>query len=275
MVAGSIRELRAVFADAVGGPCLRPGRIIVALMQVDHWRGSLAAAQALLSEVESERVQRRRIAADRDALALAYALHRLLLGAVFDCDPMQVPLDRDERGCPRLAGNLGYTSLSHADGLIALAATTAGPVGVDIEGSNRAAVMTEIAQYVCHPSETLEMASLSAASRGLALLRLWVRKEAVLKAAGVGLAVPMDTFAASQDRATLRGVGFDAIRVRMLEVGEHCVAAVAGPRGVGIDCRWLHPRRETCREHRPMAPTGFNQRLPGRSPEAGTPDCQR
>lgn len=261
MVAGPAVKLRAVFADAIGATWLWPGRIAVALMQVDDWRGWLADAQALLSAGESERVRRRLIAADRDALALAYALHRLLLGTVFDRDPVQVPLDRDARGCPRLADGLGYTSLSHADGLIAVAVTTAGPVGVDIERSTRAAVMAEIAHCVCHPSEIGEVAALPAAARGAALLGLWVRKEAVLKAAGVGLAVPMDSFTAAQQcgRAP-RGAGFDAIGVRMLDVGDHCMAAVAGPRGVGIECRWLHPRQVARREQRPIPSAAAGER---------------
>lgn len=235
-------ELRAVFAEASGGTLPPPRLIAVALMEVRDWLPWLGDALTLLSASEAERVQRRRIATDRDALALAYALHRLLLGKVLGRDPTEVPLDRDERGCPRLAGGIAYTSLSHADGLVALAVTTSGPVGVDIEPAARAVVMPEIAWSVCHGSEAAELAAFVEPARGAALLAIWVRKEAVLKAAGVGLAVPMETFAApAHPSLVLPALSAAAIQVRMLGAGDRCVAAVAGPAGVGIECRWLRP----------------------------------
>ncbi len=237
--------IHAVFADALralgwASPARRS--IAVALLEVRDWQPWLAEAALLLSADEAARVGRRRIATDRDALALAYALHRLLLGTVLGRDPTDVPLDRDERGCPRLADGLAYTSLSHADGLIALAVATSGPVGVDIEPSGRAAIMAEIARSVFHHSEAAELAVLDGPARAGALLALWVRKEALLKAAGIGLAVPMETFAAPEhDALRLPALLAEAVQVRMLGAGGRCVAAVAGPIGTRIECHWLRP----------------------------------
>lgn len=239
-------NIRTVFADAMqelGGASPLRRAITVTLLEVRDWQPWLADAVALLSEGEAGRVQRRRVAADREALALAYALHRLLLGKVLGRDPTDVPLHRDERGCPRLAGDIAYTSLSHADGLIALAVTTSGPLGVDIEPRDRAAVMPEIARSVCHRSEAAELSALDEPARAAALLAIWVRKEALLKAAGIGLAVPMETFAAPEHHSLLMlpALFADPVQVRMLGAGDRCVAAIAGPPGVGIECRWVRP----------------------------------
>lgn len=246
MAARSPTDMRTAFTGVSGG-ALSPRCIAVALMETWAWRAWLVDSFAMLSASEAARVQRRRSTADRDALALAYALHRLLLGQFLGLDPINVPLERDERGCPRLAGGIAYTSLSHADGLIAVAVTTSGPVGVDIEPATRAAVMSEIAQCVCHRSEAAELAALDEPARGAALLAIWVRKEAVLKAAGVGLEVPMDTFAAPEHQAlALPAAWSDALQVRMLGTGGQCVAAVAGPPGIGVACRWLRPPIGSC-----------------------------
>lgn len=239
-------DMRTVFADAVrglGGTFPLQRAITVVLLEVHEWQPWLDDATALLSASEAGRVQRRRIAADGEALALAYALHRLLLGKVLGRDPADVPVHRDERGCPRLAGDIAYTSLSHADGLIALAVTTAGPIGVDIETRVRAAVMPEIARSVCHRSEEAELSSLDEPTRAAALLALWVRKEALLKAAGIGLAVPMETFAAPEHLPVLMlpAPFDDPIQVRMLNAGDRCVAAIAGPPGIGTEWRWVRP----------------------------------
>jgi len=216
--------------------------IAVSLMMASDWRPWLADALAMLSEKEAERVRRRHNETHRDVLVLAYALHRLLLGNMLGLDPKWVPLDRDAQGCPRVAGGFVCTSLSHADDLIAVAMTASGPVGVDIEPAGRSSVMSEIAHCVCHPSECIALGALAVPARSEALLAMWVRKEAILKAAGIGLALPMETFAAAADQVvTLPMPDVPALQVRMLEVTDHGVAAVAGRPGTGIECRWLRP----------------------------------
>jgi 4'-phosphopantetheinyl transferase len=109
---------------------------------------------------------------------------------------------------------------------------------VDIESSNRASVMPELAERVCHPHEMAELRLLAEPARSEALLALWVRKEAYLKAAGIGLQREMGTFAAPRD-ALLELPGGELTRVRMLEAGPHWVAAVAGAPEVPIASRWL------------------------------------
>ena len=243
--------LRGAFARAVvaqsgnGAGCnglMSPRKITVALLKLGDWRPWLAEAAALLSAEEAARVRRRRVPADRDARVLAYALHRLLLGRALGCQPADVLLHRDGLGCPRLPGDIACTSLSYAQGFIALALTTSGPVGVDIEPRGRAAVMPGIARCVCHASETIALAARDETARAAAMLALWVRKEALLKAAGVGLAVPMESFAAPEHHALQVPALFDeAVQVRMLDAGDDCVAAVAGATGAVVECRWLRP----------------------------------
>ncbi len=231
--------------------------ITVVLLELGDWQPWLAEASRLLDPAEAERVRRRRSMLDRNALTLAYALHRLLLGHVADQDPSEVQLYRDELGCPRLAGDIAYTSLSHSEGLIALAVTTSGPVGVDIEPVGRSAVMAEIAGCVCHPSEADELAGLDETTRAAAMLALWVRKESVLKAAGIGLAVPIESFAAPEHAAlSLPGLFPDTVQVQMLDAGNACLAAVAGARGVAIDCRWLWPGCDTGTDSKRNGPVG-------------------
>ncbi|MFC0679111.1 4'-phosphopantetheinyl transferase family protein [Lysobacter korlensis] len=146
--------------------------------------------------------------ADREMLMLAYALHRAFLAEVLGSQPASVPLRRDEAGRPRIEGDAVWTSLSHTRGWVALAACRSHPVGVDIEPIERADVMDEIAHVVCDPDELERLRSLDLAARRDRLLSLWVRKEAVLKAVGVGLQTPMDSFCALDDRPVLiPGVG--------------------------------------------------------------------
>lgn len=244
-------DLRAAFNDAL--PTLdwassANRRIVVALLDLRDWQWGLDDAVALIDPAEAARVQRRHFSADRRALALTYALHRLLLAAVLGRSPRHVPLFRDAHGCPRLGEGALRTSLSHADQWVAIAASTCGPVGIDIEPTARAVEMPEIAESVCHRTEAAMFDGAAGPGYGAALLALWVRKEAVLKAAGVGLARGMSSFAAAAGALLPLVPGArETTWVRMLDAGPGMVAALAGPPGVAVDCVWLRPRGSTAR----------------------------
>lgn len=155
----------------------------------------LADASALLDEPERERARRMKRAHDADTRVLAYALHRLFLGALQGVPPGEVPLWRDPNGRPMVGDGTWCTSLSHAEGAVALAAGPGSPVGIDLERADRAAGMAAIAEEVWHSTECAGMERTTRAQRGRALLETWVRKEAYLKASGVGLLAPMTQFA--------------------------------------------------------------------------------
>ena len=214
---------------------------LVVFVATDAWSQRVPEAFALLDVVERGRVQRKQRRDDRDITTLAYACHRLVLSAVLGCPPGEVSLGRDTLGCPRLADDRVRTSLSHADGLVAIAVSCVGRVGIDIEPVARAGAMAEIATRVCHPRELVALSRLSGSERTRALLSLWVCKEALLKAAGIGLAVDMEQFEAPVDRTLPLpgGVPGTAI-VRLFDGDDRFLAALAGPPG-GITSAWLPP----------------------------------
>ena len=168
--------------------------VVLGMVALEDWRSWLPDAMELLSHEEQLRVRRKQRAVDREELTLAYALHRLFLGAIWNISPEQVPLGRDRSGRPSLLGKIGSTSLSHANGAAAFAYCPEGVVGVDMEWRDRASGMGEILALVAHPEERLALPA--GQPQNDELLALWVRKEAFLKAAGVGLACDMNTFQA-------------------------------------------------------------------------------
>lgn len=225
---------------------MRVGAGAVLVEQVD-WLPWLGDARALLDPRELACVERRHRPGDRVNLILAYALHRLLLSVLLDIAPADVPIGRDAKGCPRVEGHPLWTSLSHAEGHLAFAFSRVGPVGIDIEPWTRVAELPEIADRVCTPAEADAMRQLEASARARALLELWVRKEALLKAAGIGLERAMETFDAPVG-VPLRLEGLEAVRARMLASGPDCVAAIAsveqpGVEGRGPDIQWLRSTR--------------------------------
>lgn len=223
--------------------------ILVLFFDLAAWWPALAQARALLDAAELERVARKRRARDGEELALAYGLHRLVLGRVLGLDARAVALGRDQLGRPCLPGDALHTSLSHAEGAVAIAAGPGGGmgIGVDLEPAPRAAQMAEIAGRVLHPDERAALAALPEPRRAQALLALWVRKEALLKAAGIGLAREMDSFRAPDGEPVAlpaaEGPDGAPALVRMLDAGAGWLAAVAGPPALAATSAWLEPGR--------------------------------
>lgn len=215
--------------------------IFVGFFDLREWRPWLADAEGILAPDEQMRVARRRVSEDRIALTLTYALHRTLLGHAMHCEPSQVPLGRTLEGGPSLLGCELHTSLSHAGTrAAAIAVSCRGPLGVDLEPAARAQTMEELRGWVCHRHEEDAIAALPRECRGPALLALWVRKEAFLKAAGTGLAQEMHTFVAPEG-AMLPLPRGGVCRAAMLDAGPEWVAAVAGAPGTTITSAWLRP----------------------------------
>jgi 4'-phosphopantetheinyl transferase len=81
-----------------------------------------------------------------------------------------------------------HFNLSHTDGLVAVALTRGRDVGVDVEAAFRDPDETIFSSYILAAEEIADLDGL--ADRPGQMLRLWVAKEAIVKAIGVGLLVP-------------------------------------------------------------------------------------
>lgn len=120
-----------------------------------------------------------------DARWLLAAAAAGLLGV----DPARVEVTTEPGGRPvvRAAAGAAWVSLSHGPGMLAVAASLAGPVGIDVEGETVAPEVTELAGRWFTPAEADWLRDRPAASVTRDLLLLWTAKEALGKASGAGL----------------------------------------------------------------------------------------
>jgi len=144
-----------------------------------------------------------------------------------------------------VAGDELQTSLSHTSGAVAVALSRHGFVGIDIEPAARAGELAEIAPTVMHASEAGRIAALPDTARAQELLALWVRKEAALKAAGIGLLREMHSFIAPLGKPvglpSADGTDAVAAAIHMLEAGSEWRAAIAALPGARFQADWLSP----------------------------------
>lgn len=152
----------------------------------------------LLDEVETARAARFRVEDDRARFVTGVILTKAVVGAEQGRPPSEVSLDRTcfkcrgPHGPPRLPADAGlHLSLTHSGDWVGLAHATV-PVGVDIQTLTPAVVDVE-GQVLTAREMALSAAAgdPGSSTRTFATSRHWVRKEAVTKALGVGLEIPL------------------------------------------------------------------------------------
>lgn len=208
------------------------------LLPLDAWRPHWTQLAPLVSAAQRQRFATIRDAGRRRDRLLAAALHRWVLSQALAMPSGQVPLYRSHTGQPRLALPHLHTSLAHCGGMVAIALCEGGPVGVDVERRDTAS-LRPIVDLVCAPGEAEAMQG-TGMDFDACLLELWVRKEAVLKALGLGLARPMASFHAPEgSRLGLRDARGARIELEVhgqASAGTY-VAALALP--AGATHRWM------------------------------------
>jgi 4'-phosphopantetheinyl transferase len=173
-----------------------------------------------------ERARALRYAREEDRLRFLRARQTLrhLLGHYLEQPPSEVAIETTPLGKPVVDAPLHF-NLAHSGRFLLLALSRDCALGVDIEeidpsrdpGSFLAAL---------HPSERAQFGDSPADAAGV--LRRWVRKEALLKAAGVGLEVDPRSFAlpaeACPQPVRLHGIEWT---VHDIDPGPGAVAALA------------------------------------------------
>ncbi len=140
--------------------------------------------------------------------ALAHTAQDRILAAYLGLAPEQLEFEREPGGKPHLRGGGLQYNLSHSGQLALVALARSLPVGVDVQEPREVLLRPRFAQRICSERELGSLPDLSVArpthaamdetheiprvsSIASALLRLWVRKEAVIKARGEGSALTM------------------------------------------------------------------------------------
>jgi 4'-phosphopantetheinyl transferase len=104
-------------------------------------------------------------------------------------DPSSVRLARAPTRKPELLGAPLRVSLAHSGEVALVAVTKSHDVGVDVETLRDGVDRWSLVDHALTPRERHRLEAVPPMQRASAFLSMWTRKEALLKAAGVGLAV--------------------------------------------------------------------------------------
>lgn len=171
-----------------------PPQIDVWICRLDAADDRLSKWRKLLSPDELERSARFVFPHDRAKFVAARGQLREILSRYVCIPPHRIEFEYGPHGKPYIRSAVGSLqfNMSHSAYLAAIAISTTEEVGVDIEQIRPA--KEDIAERYFSAAECAALNQLSHADRLRGFYNVWTRKEAVIKALGCGLSMPLRSF---------------------------------------------------------------------------------
>jgi 4'-phosphopantetheinyl transferase len=229
----------------------RPSLVESVHLWTMHLSASASTTEILtsyLDQAERARAARIQVSDGWRRFVLGRGALRLILGRYLKRRPQDVVFTYGVHGKPSLTrSDLRFNYSASAD--VAVMAVCIGTdLGIDIEEVRAVNQPLDIASRYCHAREVRELAATGDAERDAAFLRLWTCKEAVVKALGLGLSTPLDSFCL----ADFSSGNARVVHRPDMDGGsewELCVRSSSGDYVTAL--AYQGPRREIVREHVP------------------------
>ena len=204
--------------------------------QVDVWRvsildflpDSIRWMKSILSPDEIKRADRFHFEADHHRFVVSHASLRDILSRYLYKSPQDIEFAASENGKPIISprSQLDF-NLSHSGDFALIAISKGRKVGVDVERHRLDMDHEKIAQRFFSDEEKSELRELPDVQKMNGFFNCWTRKESYIKALGLGLLLPLDSFDVSlapNEPAALRATRPDpqeASRWTMLSLPVH------------------------------------------------------
>ena len=182
-----------------------PTQLTLGHGEVHVWRANLEEAVPildhlgkLLSAKERNRAQRFHRKRDAAFFLARRGVQRLILARYVGIAPSDLRFARGKHGKPELVTQrneaLVCFNASHSDGVALYAVACEREVGVDVERCHRKSETEQIASRYFTSRESQKLLAIPTEYRNEAFYACWTRKEAYMKAKGLGLRLGLDQF---------------------------------------------------------------------------------
>ena len=175
-----------------------PATAAIALVELDIGAEALTLYASWLDAGERARAARFRFDRDRNRFVARRGQLRALLGNDLGIAPGALRLAEDPNGKPVLLDDPELSfNLSHSNGRALIATARGFAIGCDIEWRNPELACPRVAKRLFAPVEYDALAALPSEQWIAGFYNCWTRKEAYVKALGLGLSYPLDAFTVS------------------------------------------------------------------------------
>ncbi len=150
--------------------------------------------QEILSPAERERFSRFRFSVHRRQAIICRGTLRETLSRYLDLDPAHICIAYNRHGKPYVAGSEVHFNVSHSGNWAMIAVSIGAEVGIDLERIEPSFAQERTPERFFSPSEAARLRAIPESQQTEAFFRCWTRKEAYVKARGLGMALPLDSF---------------------------------------------------------------------------------
>ena len=172
-----------------------PGQIDLWWVDLKYHRADYEACCFYLPEDQQRRLSRFVHREGRLQYAVSHAALNTILSQYTGVPPLELRFVDGEKGKPLLMGSTLSFNLSHSHHAAMIAVSNAPTVGVDVEWVRHKSGLIDIAERYFSKQELRWIEAAAGEEEGVErFYRVWVCKEAYLKAVGVGLTVSLDQF---------------------------------------------------------------------------------
>lgn len=181
---------------------LAPTDVHVWRVSLNRSAESLVDFGAILAPDEIKRANRFRFERDRRRYVVKQVLLRIILSEFYlDCRPAEIRFATNRYGKPHLKrpfnGNNLFFNSSDSDELALFAFARIAMIGIDVECLRAVPDADSIAAQTFTRAENLALQALPPHQKQDAFFNCWTRKEAFIKAVGLGLSYPLKRFEVS------------------------------------------------------------------------------
>lgn len=173
------------------------GEVHLWALSLDMTDAELAALGCALSEQEKARASRFPDGLNRRRYIAGRGQLRQILAGYLGTTSDRLGFIYNAFGKPELEGSSVDFNLSHAGGSALCAVAVGVAIGVDVERVRSVPDLQALARHVMSPLEWMLFNELPPAQRLQAFYRCWTRKEAYLKARGIGISSQLQKVAVS------------------------------------------------------------------------------
>lgn len=154
----------------------------------------LEPLKLLLSKEEKKRSEKFHFKHDRKNFIMAHGALQDILGRYLEGMKPPFKFSKNKQGKPFLKEKFLTFNLSHSGEMALVVVAKKRQVGVDVEKIRKEIDVKNISKRFFSTREVAQLTSLPSEKRIEAFYTYWTRKEAFIKAKGVGFSLPLNTF---------------------------------------------------------------------------------
>ncbi len=173
---------------------MKSDEVHIWLASLDIDRTSLKNLKKILSEDEIKRAEKFYFEKDKNHFIACRSILRNILSLYLNVPAGDIKFSYNPYGKPSVPEKKISFNLSNSYGLAIYGITCDKEIGIDIEHIPEDFSWEEIVEQFFSKKEIMELYKTPCDMRKKAFFNCWTRKEAYIKAKGMGLSIPLDSF---------------------------------------------------------------------------------